>query len=363
MSLSAFSHNLDVVRHCAGDKVKIMAVVKSNGYGHGMQSIAHEAVRWGVDYLAVARVDEGAELRKEGIRTPILVFEIVPQTEVERALTNDLDLTVATFGFAERINGVAERLRKKAKIHIKVDTGMGRLGVDYSIATLEIERIAKLKWIDLVGVYSHFATSEDPDQSFAKEQIGRFNKVLDGLKRLRIEAPLVHMANSGAILCLPDSHFSMVRPGIMLYGYAPRNGMQSKEPLKPVMTLVSNVSFMKTVEANTSISYGRKYYTKVKTKIASVPIGYGDGYSRLLTNRSHVLIHGKRYPCVGTICMDHLMVDVGNAHDVNVGDDVLLLGSEEGISAWDIAETLGTIPYEVLCWVSARVPRVVGPRL
>ncbi|MEK9138302.1 MAG: alanine racemase, partial [Bacteroidota bacterium] len=244
----------------------------------------------------------------------------------------------------------------------KIDTGMGRLGCDWRNAVSFTEHVARGRRLDLTGVYSHFATSDEPDQTFANEQLKRFCGVLDELWKRKIDVPLKHMANSGAILALPQSHFNMVRPGLMLYGYAPRRGMDDASPLRPVMSLVSKITLLKKVGKGTSISYGRRYHAPHDTRIATVPIGYADGYSRLLTNRASVLVRDKRHPVVGTVCMDHIMVDVGNEDEVGVGDDVVLLGSagRETISAWDIAETLGTIPYEVLCWVSARVERVVG---
>jgi alanine racemase len=359
ISLSAFRHNLNVVRSYVGNDVRIMAVVKSNAYGHGMRTIAYEAMRSGASYLAVARVDEAAELRRDGIDTPILVFEIPLASQIERALLDGMDLTVASLGDAKQINAAAEALKKKANVHVKVDTGMGRLGFPYQRAAEDIEQTALLSSLNVIGVYSHFASSDETDLTYARVQLERFKTVLAHLQTKRIEIPLKHLANSGAIIALPESHFTMVRPGIMLYGYTPRKGMTTTPPLQCVMSLVSKISFIKTVEAHTSISYNRRYFTSERTRIATVPIGYGDGYSRLLTNKAHVIITGKRFPIVGTICMDHLMVDIGNDADITVGDDVMLIGCEksERLTAWDIAEALGTIPYEVTCNISQRVQR------
>jgi alanine racemase len=356
ISLSAFRHNLNVVRSYVGNDVQIMAVVKSNAYGHGMRTIAYEAVRNGAGYLAVARIDEGAELRREGIDAPILVFEVPAPAQVERALMDNLDLTVADLEITRLISGKAQELRKRAKVHAKIDTGMGRLGFAFQHAVENIERIAGVDSVDIIGVYSHFASSDDEDLTFARVQLERFKIILSQLRTRRIEIPLKHMANSGAILALPESHLNMVRPGIMLYGYPPRRTMECKPALQPVLSLISKVSFIKDAEAHTSVSYSRRYFTKSKTRIATIPIGYGDGYSRALTNNVDVLIRGKRYPCVGTICMDHIMVDVGAEDQVSVGDDVVLIGAEH-ITAWDIAEKIKTIPYEVTCNISQRVQR------
>jgi alanine racemase len=359
IDVGAFRHNMNVVRSYVGRDVQIMAIVKSNAYGHGMRTIAYEATRNGASYLGVARIDEGAELRRSGLRQPILVFEVPGTAQIERALLDDLELTVTTVDGAQQISRVAQQLKKRAKIHVKVDTGMGRLGFSYHNAAEQVERVASTSAIDVVGIYSHFAASDEPDATYARVQLERFKLVLAQLQTQRIEIPLKHMANSGAIVTLQESHFNMVRPGIMLYGYPPRQGIAVSPTLQPVMSLVSKIAFLKTVEAQTSISYNRRFFTKAKTRIATVPIGYGDGYSRLLTNKCEVLIRGKRYPCVGTVCMDHVMVDVGLEGNVSVGDDVVLMGSvgSEEITAWDLAEKIGTIAYEITCNISSRVQR------
>ena len=361
ISVPAFRHNLDVVREMSGRDKKIMAVVKANAYGHGVRELASEAVSWGVEYLGVARVDEGMEIRRMGIKKPILVFEIAAERQIASALTEGLDLTVAKVDAAKKISEVADTLGTPARIQVKVDTGMGRLGMADRDAVSFIEKIARLPRIDLTGIYSHFATAEEPDQTYAKAQLDRFKKVLEALERVKVEIPLKHMANSGAIAALPESHFDMVRPGIMLYGFMPRRGMPAERRLKPVMRLRSRISFLKTVDPGTSISYGRRYSAPERTRIATIPIGYADGYARNLSNISSVLIRGKRYPVVGTVCMDHLMVNVGIEGEVNENDDVTLIGTDgnETISAWDIADLLGTIAYEITCAINTRVPRVV----
>jgi alanine racemase len=360
VDLSAFRHNLNIVRSYVGPDVQIMAVVKSNAYGHGMRTIAYEAVRNGATYLAVARVDEGAELRRDGLKHPVLVFEVPAPSQLERAIMDELDLTVVNLTSAEDINAAAQALKKRARVHLKIDTGMGRLGFPYNNVIDEIEQIVNLDSIEVVGAYSHFATSDETDLTYARVQIERFKSILTQLHTRRIHIPLQHMANSGAIISLPESYFTMVRPGIMLYGYAPRHDLIAEPLLQPVLSLLSKISYIKTVGSNTSVSYNRRYFTKHKTRIATVPIGYGDGYSRALTNRTDVIIHGRRYPCVGTICMDHVMVDIGPEDSIAVGDAVTLLGSDlaESITGWELARILGTIPYEVTCNISSRVQRV-----
>jgi len=300
------------------------------------------------------------ELREAGIDAPLLVFELVRRDMFEQALHADLQLTLSSLEGARALNEAVGKLRVKARVHLKVDTGMARLGLDHKLAAAQIESIMRLRWLDVAGVYSHFATADDADQTFAHLQLDRFNALLDELRRRGLDIPLKHMAGSGAIMALPESHFDLVRPGIMLYGYPPRQGMDKRHPLKAVMSLVSAVSFMKRVGANTSVSYSRRYFTGQETNIATVPVGYADGYSRFLTGRSSLVIRGRRYPVVGTVCMDHIMADVGQ-DDIQEGDMVTLIGrdGEESITAWDIAKLIGTIPYEVLCLVTDRVPRVM----
>lgn len=360
INLKAFRSNLDVVRRNIGPVVRIMAVLKSNAYGHGVYEIAREAVRWGADYLAVARSTEGMELRRQGIDRPVLVCEIVSDAHIARCLEDELDLTVSTVEGAAAIAGVAQQLGRRVRVHAKVDTGMGRLGFQHTNAANAIETVARMPGIELVGIYSHFATSEEDDRTFAREQIDRFTATLDELRKRKIDIPLRHMANSGAILNFPEAHFDMVRPGLMLYGYTPARTMPGAADLLPVMSLVSRVSHVKVVAPHQSISYSRKYFTTRQTRVATVPIGYGDGYSRSLTNNADVLIRGKRFPVVGTVCMDHIMVELGADESVQMDDEVVLIGEQDGdrISCWEIAGKMGTIPYEVTCLITPRVQRV-----
>jgi alanine racemase len=363
IDMGAFRSNLDAVRSYVGDRVRILAVVKADAYGHGARHLAEEAVRWGVDYLGVARIHEGVELRLAGVRLPILVFEVPPAPHLQIALQQDLELTVVNLEGAELINDVATRIGKKGAVHAKVDTGMGRLGQSPAAALPVIERMSRMEGLDLVGLYSHFATSEEPDQSFALHQLGEFRALVRSLEERGVAVPLKHMANSGAIIALPDAHLDMVRPGIMLYGYAPRRAMNQRFPLRPVLSLVSQVTFLKSVGAGTGISYGRKYFTAKRTTIATVPVGYADGFPRLLSGNAEVLLRGRRYPVVGTICMDAVMVDLGADTDVAEGEPVTIVGAEgaQRIDAWDVAERIGTIPYEVTCIITRRVQRVYKP--
>lgn len=363
IDLSAFRANLEAVRAYVGERVKILAVVKADAYGHGARRMAEEAIRWGVDYLGVARVHEGLELRTAGIGHPILVFEVPLPGQLEAALGQDLQLTAVSLEGAALIDDVAARLGKRAAVHVKVDTGMGRLGFGTAEALSAIERISRLDSVDLLGLYSHFATSEDPDQTFASRQLALFDDLVRSLEGRGITIPLKHMANSGAIIALPAAHLDMVRPGIMLYGYPPGRDMQQRFPLRPVLSLVSQVTFLKSVDAGVSISYGRKYFAKRRTTVATVPVGYADGFPRLLTGNAEAIVRGRRYPVVGTICMDAVMVDLGPETDVTEGDAVTFIGRDgaEAIDAWEIAARIGTIPYETTCLITKRVQRIYKP--
>ncbi len=361
IDIEAFRSNFRVVRSMIGSGVNIMPIVKANAYGHGMVPLSRAAIEEGAAMLGVARSTEAFALREAGIRHRTLIFEIVPPEHEERCLIEECELTVTSEQTARRIDAVAKRLNRTARVHVKIDSGMGRLGIPSATAADAIPIIARLPNLAIESIYSHFATSEAEDQAFAREQLDRFRAVLSSLRSSGIAPPLVHMANSGAILAFPEAHFSMVRPGLMLYGSVPRRGMQGEAVLKPVLSLRSVVTQVKTVSAGTTISYGRRYTASRQTRIATIPIGYADGYSRLLTNKGTVLINDRRFPVAGTVCMDHMMADVGMDGNVQEGDHVTLIGREgsEEIRTWDIAELMQTIPYEVTCLIGARVPRVV----
>jgi alanine racemase len=338
-----------------------MAVVKDNAYGHGMVQISRSFEEYGAEYLAVAHADEGVILRQNGIKLPILVLVGFQKDEINTIVENNLDVSIPSGEKAEYLQAELEKLgTAKANVHLKIDTGMGRIGVRTERAIQFIQRCCMLNRLNVVGLYSHFANSDEQDKSYARYQQAQFNHIIAELNRLKINIPFIHLANSAASLDMPDTYHTMIRPGLALYGIHPSKAGNANSSLKPVLSLKSTITFWKVSPANTSISYGRTYFTKTATKIATVPIGYGDGYSRRLSNKADVLIQGKRFPVVGTICMDQIMVDVGIHSTIHVGEDVILIGSsgDETISAWELAEKLGTIPYEVLTGISERVPRI-----
>lgn len=360
ISLQKLKNNLVNLKKKIGQDVKIMAIVKSNAYGHGLVEISRALVHYGIDYLGVGFLEEGLILRKNGISAPILVLGGVLGDQIQHFLANNLEITVSSLELAKRIDTeVQAHFTKKARIHLKIDTGMGRIGVHSKNAITFIEEILKLKHIEIVGIYSHFATADLKDKTFAYLQLERFNQVINYLEKIGIDIQYKHIANSGAILDIPESYFNMVRPGILLYGLYPSEDVSKTIVVEPVLNFKSKIVFIKTVEANTSISYGRKYFTKNKTRIATIPVGYGDGYSRMLTNKTDVIINGKRFPVVGAICMDQIMIDIGE-ENFHVGDDVTLIGrdGEESINVWELANKIGTNAYEFLCNINSRVPRI-----
>ncbi|MCS7228952.1 MAG: alanine racemase [Candidatus Kryptonium sp.] len=358
IDLSAFEFNFKQVRKLVGGGIKIMAVVKANAYGHGAIEISKLAISLGADYLAVAIPEEGIELRENGIDIPILVFTPAFEYQMELFFKYDLTATITSLESAQKFNVLSDKFGKKAKCHIKVDTGMGRIGIDYKNAYEFVKKIYyDFKNLYIEGIYTHFATSDERDKSFAYLQFERFISIIREINMSGIDIPLKHCANSGAILDMPETYLDMVRPGIMLYGYHPSLEVKNRIELKPVMTLKSKVAFVKEVEPGTSISYGRRFIAKEKTKIATIPIGYADGFRRSLTNLGKVEINGVIFPVVGTVTMDQIMVDVGLSTDIKVGDDVILFGNGN-ITAWDVASLLGTIPYEICCGISSRVPRI-----
>ncbi len=348
--------------------VKIMAVVKADAYGHGMKEVVKSLNSLNEkrpDYYAVAIPDEAVELRKLRIKQPILVFEPFIKDEVDLIFKYNLTATVFENSHLSLISHAQNNFNKKnkkkvkARVHIKVDTGMNRLGVRYNEAYNFIAKLSRNKNFIIDGVYTHFATSDEKDKSFASLQLKRFDDLLNLLKMNKINYGLAHTANSGAILDIPEAYFDMVRPGISLYGYYPSLETSESINLKPVMSLVSYVASIKKVEKGETVSYGRIFKANKKTSIISVPIGYADGFNRNLSNKAFGIIKDKLYPQVGRVTMDRIMFDINN-DEVKCGDQVILIGSRKDVSidAWDWSKILNTIPYEVTCNISKRVPRI-----
>jgi alanine racemase len=361
INADALRSNLSAIRRHVGRGVRVMAIVKANAYGHGITEVSRVLADEGIDYLGVGFLEEGILLRNAGVVAPILVLGGVLGEQTASFLEHNLEITVSSIELARRINAEAGSAGRKARVHLKIDTGMERIGVRPENAMAFVRETASLPGIDLVGIYSHLATADEKDKSFAREQLQKFSGLIRTVEAAGIRIPLKHIANSGAILDIPEARFDMVRAGMMLYGVYPSRETSESVPVKPTLSLKSKVVFLKEVPAGKSIGYGRTYVTKKPTRIATIPVGYGDGYSRMLSHKVEVLIRGKRYPGVGTVCMDQMMVDVGNDTSVHVGDDVTLIGRDgnDEITPWDIAGKIGTNQYEVLCMIAARVPRVL----
>jgi alanine racemase len=363
-----FISNLRFVRRQIGPRAQIMPIVKANAYGHSLEIIARAALQSGeASAFGVATEEEGVLLRAI-TSLPILVLTGALFAEIDVFLEHQLDFTLTDLETLRAIAARAGALGLRARVHLKVDTGMRRMGVEPEDAIAFLREIESLSnSIGLAGLSTHFATSDEPDSPFFKQQISKFETVVREARDAGIVIPTVHAANSGAILQAPrESAFDMVRPGIMLYGYAPSFELQQQygTELSPPLALVSQVVFKKNVKNGEGVSYNLRWSAPRDTSIVTVPIGYGDGYPRLLTNRAEATISGKSYPVVGTICMDQVMLDVGEEYNrssvpVQVGNRVeFISASSDGINAWTLARTIDTIPYEILTGIAARVPRV-----
>ena len=346
-------------------KLKVMAVVKADAYGHGVKTVVDTLNSLGKrkpEYYAVATPDEGVELRRFKIKQPILIFDPIDKYQAYKFFKYNLIPSVFTQEHLNILLREKKRLKsiKKILVQVKMDTGMNRLGVDYTESFKFIKKLSLNKNFIIDGIFTHFATSDEAGSNFAKLQIKRFDEVINELKEKNINFGLAHAANSGAIIDFPEAYYNMVRPGISLYGYYPSLKTTETIKLYPVMSLVSKVLTVKTIMRGESVSYSRRYFTKKQTKIVSVPIGYADGFSRALTNKAQAIIKNKIYDQVGTVTMDRIMFDVGN-DNIKVDDDVILLGKKGKykIDAWDWSRKINTIPYEVTCGISKRVPRVV----
>ena len=358
VDLDALQANLAALRQHLGPQKKILAVLKANAYGHGLVPVAKLYQALGVHMLGVAYLEEGIRLRKQGITTPILVLGGIVGEQIPLFLRHDLTLTASSVDKLRAIDRAAEATGIRAKVHLKIDTGMERIGVHWFNAEGLVQASLKCQHVDVNGIYSHLANADEQDLSRARTQISRFESVIDIYRQAGVAPPLRHLGNSGAVLQLPDAHFDMVRPGLLLYGIAPSEHLQHIIPVRQALRWVSRVVYFKVVQAGEAVSYGSTWAPDTMTRIVTIPVGYGDGYMRAMTGSAEVLIAGKRYPVVGRICMDQVMVDIGWDSAYN-GDEVVLLGAQgsEAIRAEELATWAQTIPYEVLTAINTRVPR------
>lgn len=362
IDLDAIAHNTREIKKLTGNRVEMMGVVKADAYGHGVLEVVRTLLDNGVAQLAVSMLDEAIQIRKMGIDVPILVLSYTDPAKADEIVLNRVTQTVFSMDLAQALSAAAVRLGKDVKIHVKVDTGMTRVGFmpGYS-AVKNIMEIAKMPGIILEGIFTHFASADESDSSYTIMQFERFMSLCTELARVGIHIPVKHVCNSAAILQYPEMYLDVVRPGVILYGLYPSKEVARKIDLRPAMTLKANVILVKDVDSDVCISYGRTFRTSRKSRIATVPIGYADGYTRLMSNKGRMLVNGEFAPVVGRICMDQCMIDVTDLkHEVSVGDEVVIFGKQNGacISVDEIADQVGTINYELVCIIGKRIPRV-----
>ena len=358
VDLDALSHNLGAIR--ARARVPVMAIVKANAYGHGLVPVALHLQAQGVDQLGVAFVEEAMLLRRSGITIPILVMGGMYGPQLDDLIGHDLDITVSSLDKLRQVEAAAEAMGRRAAVHLKIDTGMERIGVHSYSAGPFIEAAAASRWCELRGVYSHLACADDPASPMTAQQLERFLKACRHFERIGAPMPRRHLANSGGVLHFPDTHLDMVRPGIALYGVLPDPAAQRTLDLRPALSLVSQVVYFKVVQAGNSVSYGATWTAAQDTRVVTIPIGYGDGYPRALSSRGEVLIRGQRHPIIGRVCMDQFMADLGPDGTAYNEDEVVLIGEQSGerIACEDVATAAGTIPYEILTGLNERIPRL-----
>lgn len=367
VSLNAIEHNFNVIKNKA-DGSKICCVVKADGYGHGAVELSREYEKLGADFLAVSNIDEGKELRENGVNLPIVILGYTPAINASELISNNLSQAVYSLDYAKMLDENCKNVDEKVKIHIKLDTGMSRIGFmcqefprdDYSV--MEIKQACELEHLQLEGLFTHFCVSDEDEEGreFTNQQYKNFNIVLDKLKKIGINPPITHCSNSGAIEDYSETYCDMVRAGIILYGLSPSPKLKGRLDLIPAMTLKTSVAYVKYIEKGATVSYGRTYEAQKKMKIATVPIGYADGFIRKYAKDGYMMIKGKKAPIVGRVCMDQTMLDVTHIEDVKIGDEVIVFGDGSGNSptADTLALSADTINYEIICLISKRVPRV-----
>jgi alanine racemase len=361
IDLRAFRHNLQNLRNYLAPQTQIMAVVKADAYGHGAVPCARIAVASGADYLGAGVIEEGIELRKSGINTPILILGSIFANEVEDLVYYDLATILCNLPLAQALSKEGRKQNKIVSVHIKLDTGMNRLGVSPKYSTTLLDQIHNLPNLKVEGISTHFSSADNEDISITQVQIEKFRTTLAKLKNV----PIVHCANTSALLRIPESHFNMVRPGLILYGSLPSPSLnkvlsQKENHFQPVMQWKSQIILIKPIAKGQPISYSGSFITRQNSLVATLPIGYADGLHRSLSNKIDVLIRGKRAPQIGNICMDMTLIDVTKIQGVEEGDEVVLFGEQEGqvIQVEEMAIKGETIPYEILCNVGKRVPRI-----
>ncbi len=361
INLDAIAHNVKKIRQIVGKNTQIIAVVKANAYGHGAIEVSETLLKNGVTMLGVGVIEEGVVLREAGIKAPILVCGLTINDQLESLVMYNLTATACKLKTIQTLSRIASKKKKKVRVHIKIDTGMGRLGIPSEDTLNFVKEIGKMKNIEIEGIFTHFAATNEEDGNYTRKQFEKYKKALLELERERINIPLKHVANSTAILNSSRFHLNAVRPGIIVYGLFPSPKTKQIVQLRPAAEFKTKIIFLKEVSAGKSIGYGKTYTTTRPTRIATLPVGYADGYSWLLSNKGEVLVRGERAPIIGRICMDLCMIDVTHIEGVEIGDEVVLWGKQGSgmVSAEEIAQRIGSIVYEVICMVDKeRVPKV-----
>lgn len=358
IDLAQLTKNISIIRRYIGKRLFCLPV-KGNAYGHGLCAIGKAAEEAGVDYLGVAHLQEGMRLREARVSIPILVLGAIHEDQIRNLIDYNLEFTISSKFKAELVAEKCKEMKRTCRVHLEVDTGMQRTGVRPSTARTFFPYLKSLEGLEVIGIYSHLATADRPRDPLALKQIEEFQSLLDD--PVFKDVPLIrHLANSGGTVYFPEAHLDMVRPSLITFGYLPDPHPASLQEIAPCFSLKAKVSYFKVVKAGEGVSYGHSFVTDKQTRIVTIPVGYGDGYRRALSNKGSVLIRGKRFPIRGMICMDQFMVDVGE-HEVYVGDEVVLIGKQgdEEVALKEIAEFCDTIPYEILCSFNERIPRLV----
>lgn len=364
IDLDAIAHNVRQIKSCLAPGVKLMGVVKADAYGHGVEKTAEVVLENGADCLAVACIDEAIQLRHAGFKCPVLILGFSSEETVERLLEDDITPAVFSYKFAKQLSDAAVMRGKTAKIHIKVDTGMFRIGflcgddASRNETVKQIIKISRLPNIELEGIFTHLSTADEKDTEYSHTQFQRFCDVVSLLEKEGLHIPIKHCANSAGLIRFPEMQLDMVRAGIVIYGLRPSLDVSYKPvELKPAMKFKTRIINIKEVAAGSGISYGRTFTAKKALRVATLPVGYADGYSRLLSDKAEVSLGGVSAKQIGRICMDQCMIDVTDVNNINIGDEVTLFG-DSVVTADSIAEKMGTINYEVACMVGKRIPRV-----
>ncbi len=357
VDLQQFKQNIRAIKQYIG-QCKFCLPIKANAYGHGLIPIAKAAVEENIDYLGVSCLQEGALLRDAGIQIPILVMGAIHEQQIEELLNYQLEFTISSLYKAKITAEKCIQLQQKGKVHVEVDTGMQRTGVRPDSAIDLLNYLYSMKCFEVVGLYSHLATGDSPNNDIAKDQIRVFQQFTKQYTSKQGKNILCHLSNSGGVCYYPEAHMDMVRPGLLAFGYFPRSSNKLLQTIEPFFSIKAKISYFKVVGKNQGISYGHTYITNKETRIVTVPVGYGDGFRRALSNCGEIIIRDKRYPIIGTICMDQFMVDIDH-NEAYVGDVVTLIGKENKtqITLEEIANLCDTIPYEILCGFNDRLPR------